>query len=106
MAEPTRRLAAIMFSDIAGYTTMMGEDRAVRALRHSRELVKGQVEKHGGRLLEEIGDGTLSSFDSAVSAVECAREIQTRVADADFALRIGIHIGDVLVSESQPSSRT
>ena len=65
-------------------------------------MVRAQVEKHGGRLLEEIGDGTLSSFDSAVGAVECAREIQTIVGpDPDYDLRIGIHIGDVLVSGDQ-----
>lgn len=103
MESGTRRLVAIMFSDIAGYTALMGkdEDLAVRALERSRFVVRSQVEKHGGRLLEEIGDGTLSSFDSAVGAVECAREIQTIVGAEDFDLRIGIHIGDVLISGDQ-----
>jgi pimeloyl-ACP methyl ester carboxylesterase len=93
-----------MFTDIAGYTALMGEDEelAVRALDHSRSVVRAQVEKHGGRLLEEIGDGTLSSFDSAVAAVECAREIQTLVGpNPQYDLRIGIHIGDVLISGDQ-----
>jgi class 3 adenylate cyclase/pimeloyl-ACP methyl ester carboxylesterase len=104
MESGTRRLVAIMFSDIAGYTSLMGEDEdlAIRVLERSREIVRAQVEKHGGRLLEEIGDGTLSSFDSAVSAVECSRDIQEIVgADPDFDLRIGIHIGDVLLSGDQ-----
>ena len=67
MASGTRRLVAIVFSDIAGYTAMMGEDeeRAVRALERSRALVRAGVQKHGGQLIEEIGDGTLSKFDSA-----------------------------------------
>ncbi|MBW2292151.1 MAG: alpha/beta fold hydrolase [Deltaproteobacteria bacterium] len=104
MPKSNRRLIAIMFTDIAGYTAMMGEDeaRAVRALERSRVVVRENLEKFGGQLLDEIGDGSLSSFDSAVSAVECARAIQTLVgADPDYDLRIGIHIGDVLVTDDQ-----
>ncbi len=104
MEPGTRRLVAIMFADIAAYTVLMGEneDLAVRVLGRSRSAIRTQVEKHGGRLLEEVGDGTLACFDSAVSAVECAREIQTIVGpDPDFDLRIGIHIGDVLISGDQ-----
>ena len=104
MTESTRKLVAIMFTDIANYTGMMGadEDRAVHALELSRNVVRQQVAKHGGELLEEIGDGSLSSFGSAVNAVECAREIQQIVvAQSDFELRIGIHIGDVLISGHQ-----
>ena len=87
MEAGTRRLVAIMFSDIAAYTVLMGkdEDLAVRVLGRSRSAIRTQVEKHGGRLLEEIGDGTLACFDSAVSAVECAREIQIIIGpDPDF----------------------
>jgi pimeloyl-ACP methyl ester carboxylesterase len=93
-----------MFTDIAGYTALMGEDeeRAVAILARCRSIVRPQVEKYGGRVLDEVGDGMLASFDSGVSAVECAREIQAIVgAESDFGLRIGIHIGDVLVSEKQ-----
>ena len=97
-----RKLVAIMFTDIAGYTAMMGEneDRAVAALQRSRTLVDAQVAKYGGTVLDTVGDGTLSSFNSAVSAVECAREIQQEVSADAFELRIGIHIGDVLVSDN------
>ncbi len=104
MTEPSRRLVAIMFTDIAGYTALMGRDegRAVRALRSCRQLVRAQVEAFHGTLLEEIGDGALASFDSAVGAVQCAHAIQQQVAtDPDYELHIGIHIGDVLVSGSQ-----
>jgi class 3 adenylate cyclase len=89
-----------MFTDIAGYTAMMGKDenRAAAALKLSRTTVHAQVAKHDGTVLDNVGDGTLSTFESAVSAVECAREIQARMAGEDFELRIGIHIGDVLVS--------
>ena len=98
----SRKLFAIMFSDIAGYTALMGTDeaRAIRALDRSRYITRTQVEKFGGELLEEIGDGALSRFDSAVGAVECAREIQSIIGpEPDFDLRIGIHIGDVVTSD-------
>jgi class 3 adenylate cyclase/pimeloyl-ACP methyl ester carboxylesterase len=98
MSEATRRLVAILFSDIAGYTAMMGRDeqRTVCALERSREIVRTHVEAHRGRILDEIGDGCLASFESALEAVECARSIQQAVsAEDDFDFRIGIHVGDV-----------
>jgi adenylate cyclase len=98
-ANPTRELAAIMFSDIAGYTLTMGrdEERAVRALREHRALLRSLLPRFNGRMLGEIGDGTLSSFHSAVDAVNCAREVQAAARDSsDLRLRIGIHLGDVL----------
>jgi class 3 adenylate cyclase len=104
LSHANRRLVAIMFTDIAGYTALMGEDenRAVDVLARCRSIVRPQVEKYGGRILDEVGDGMLASFDSGVSAVECAREIQgIVVGDPEFDLRIGIHIGDVLVSDKQ-----
>jgi class 3 adenylate cyclase len=78
MAVSSRRLVAIMFTDIAGYTDTMGKDeaKALLALESSREIVSSEVEAHGGTALDRIGDGTLSSFDSAVAAVDCARKIQ------------------------------
>lgn len=99
----TRELAAIMFSDIAGYTRIMGRDEptAIRALDEHRELLRGLLPKFNGRMLGEIGDGTLSSFHSAVDAVNCAREVQGSLnEDADLRLRIGIHVGDVLFANN------
>jgi class 3 adenylate cyclase len=96
-----RRLAAIMFTDIAAYTVLMGEDerRARRILERSRELLDRLVPKFNGKLIEHVGDGSLSSFDSAVEAVSCAHEIQEALRnDAELQLRIGIHIGDVVLS--------
>jgi adenylate cyclase len=99
----TRELAAIMFSDIAGYTLIMGRDErtAIRALDEHRELLRGLLPKFNGRMLGEIGDGTLSSFHSAVDAVNCAREVQaTLMDDPELRLRIGIHVGDVLFANN------
>lgn len=101
-ANPTRELAAIMFSDIVGYTAIMGRDeqRAMRALAAHRELLRSILPRFNGRLIGEIGDGTLSSFHSAVDAVNCAREIQASLAsDSELRIRIGIHVGDVVFTE-------
>src|SRR5580698_2129384 len=101
--NPTRELAAIMFSDIAGYTLIMGRDeaKAIRALSEHRELLRSLLPKFNGRILGEIGDGTLSSFHSATDAVNCARELQAAlVDDSERKLRIGIHLGDVVFANN------
>ncbi|MCB0840923.1 MAG: adenylate/guanylate cyclase domain-containing protein, partial [Bacteroidetes bacterium] len=74
----TRRLAAIMFTDIVGYTAMMQKNEAEgMAKAHAfRKVMQTRVEAHHGELLEIRGDGSLSVFNSAVDAVACAKEIQ------------------------------
>jgi class 3 adenylate cyclase len=99
MDSPTRELAAIMFSDIAGYTAIMGRDEqaALRALDTHRAMLRTLLPKFNGQLIGEIGDGTLSSFHSATEAVNCAREVQALAErQRDCRLRIGIHLGDVI----------
>jgi adenylate cyclase len=101
-ANPTRELAAIMFSDIVGYTAIMGRDEheGLRAVREHREHLRTMLPRFNGRLIGEIGDGTLSSFHSAVDAVNCARELQANLAeDPELRLRIGIHVGDVVFTD-------
>ncbi len=95
-----RKLAAIMFTDIVGYTALMGEDeqKALHLLQKNRGLLKPIIEQFRGEWLKEIGDGSLSSFASAVDAVNCALAIQQVLKDdPDLKLRIGIHVGDVVV---------
>src|SRR6266478_5274025 len=102
-ANPTRELAAIMFSDIAGYTAIMGRDerKALRALDDHRELLRTILPRFNGRLVGEIGDGTLSSFHSALDAVNCASAAQAALQDdPSLKLRIGIHLGDVVFSNN------
>jgi TolB-like protein/class 3 adenylate cyclase/Tfp pilus assembly protein PilF len=102
-ANPTRELAAIMFSDIAGYTAIMGRDerKALRALDDHRDLLRTILPRFNGRLVGEIGDGTLSSFHSALDAVNCARAAQAALQDdSSLKLRIGIHLGDVVFSNN------
>ncbi|MFI5352653.1 MAG: adenylate/guanylate cyclase domain-containing protein [Candidatus Binatales bacterium] len=99
--NPTRELAAITFSDIVGYTAIIGrdEERAMRALAEHRALLRTLLPKFNGRMIGEIGDGTLSSFHSALDAANCAREVQASLEGKDeFRVRIGIHVGDVLFS--------
>ena len=83
MSETTRRLTAILFSDIAGYTAQMGadEERAIAAVARSRRVQRGLVEQFRGEWLQEIGDGALAIFPSSVDAVACALEIQRKLRD-------------------------
>jgi TolB-like protein/class 3 adenylate cyclase/Flp pilus assembly protein TadD len=95
----TRRLSAIMFTDIVGYTALMQEDeaRAMRARDRQRRVLEHQIGRHGGRILQVYGDGTLSVFDSAVAAVDAAVAIQLELAsEPRVPLRVGIHTGDIV----------
>jgi class 3 adenylate cyclase/TolB-like protein len=98
--ESKRQLAAIMFTDIVGYTAMMGKDssKALELVRINRKIQKPLVEKHGGKWLKEMGDGAMAQFNTALDAVNCAVEIQ-RISRADFDadLKIGIHLGDITI---------
>ncbi|OGG05543.1 MAG: hypothetical protein A3F83_11445 [Candidatus Glassbacteria bacterium RIFCSPLOWO2_12_FULL_58_11] len=88
-----------MFSDIAGFTAIMARDeqKALEALQKTRDTLKPLIEYYNGEWLKEMGDGALSCFESAVEAVNCALEVQRALKDeADFKLRIGIHLGDVV----------
>jgi len=93
-----RRLAAIMFTDIVGYTALMGsdEDKAFKVLRKNREIQRPIIKKYRGEWLKEMGDGILASFHSSSDAVRCAGEIQQAAKKEGIALRIGIHEGEVV----------
>jgi len=93
-----RRLAAIMFTDIVGYTALMGtdEEKAFQILRKNREIHKPLIKKYRGKWLKEMGDGILASFHTSSDAVRCAGEIQHEAKKADIPLRIGIHEGEVV----------
>jgi len=94
-----RRLAAIMFTDIVGYTALMGRDeqKAFKLLEKNRLLQKPLIEKHRGTLLKEIGDATLASFQSVYDAIRCAEEIiLASLNEPGLSLRIGVHEGEVV----------
>ena len=99
MSTEERKLAAIVFTDICGFTELMGRDetKAMALLEQQRALLKPIINNFNGEWLKEIGDGVLISFPSAVKAVTCSLEIQRILAhNSDLTLRIGIHIGDVI----------
>lgn len=93
------RLAAVMFTDIAGYTAMMQRDEpaALAILERHREVLETVTDRYGGEVIQYYGDGSLSIFDSAIAAVACALEIQKiAVQEPVLPLRIGIHEGDIV----------
>ena len=91
--------AAIMFTDIVGYTQMMEVDQAMamRLLEKNRNLQQYCIEQYGGTWIKEMGDGILASFASANDAVECALNIQDACKNISrLELRIGIDLGQVV----------
>ncbi|MGH8458816.1 MAG: adenylate/guanylate cyclase domain-containing protein, partial [Nevskiales bacterium] len=100
-----RRLAAVMFSDMVGYSalTRANEAQALRLLDEHFRLVRTVVRDYRGREIKTIGDAFLISFDSALAALDCAIAVQQKHAarnravapDEHFEIRIGIHLGDV-----------
>ena len=100
MSSLKRRLAAIVFTDIVGFTDLSSKDEegAYKLVVKQREILKPIVEKHEGEWLKEEGDGLLLSFPSSKQAVNCSIQIQTAVKNIDdLNLRIGIHQGDIII---------
>src|SRR5437660_705780 len=106
----TRRLAAILAADVAGYSRLMGADEegtlaALKAIR--REVVDPKIEEHRGRIVKTTGDGLLVEFASVVDAVRCAVEVQRGMAERNadvraekrIEFRIGINLGDVILDD-------
>src|SRR5215472_16438219 len=106
----TRRLAAILAADVAGYSRLMGVDEEgtlerLKALR--REFVDPKIAEHKGRLVKTTGDGLLVEFGSVVDALRCAVEVQREMAgrntgvprDSRIEFRIGINMGDIVVED-------
>jgi class 3 adenylate cyclase/uncharacterized membrane protein HdeD (DUF308 family) len=104
----TRRLAAILAADVAGYSRLMGADEEgthERLKAHRRELVDPKIGEHSGRIVKTTGDGMLVEFPSVVDAVRCAAELQRAMIDREAGIpedrrirfRIGINLGDIIV---------
>jgi adenylate cyclase len=103
----TRRLAAILAADVAGYSRLMGTDEEgthERLKAHFRQLIDPKIEEHRGRIVKNTGDGLLAEFASVVDAVRCAAEVQRGMIDREpmvdderrIRFRIGINLGDVI----------
>jgi TolB-like protein/class 3 adenylate cyclase len=95
----TRQLAAIMFTDIVGYTALMGKDeqKAFELLRKNREIHKPLIKQFHGTWIKELGDGVMASFHTVTDAVFCAAAIHQACSKIEgLQLRIGIHLGEVI----------
>jgi adenylate cyclase len=111
MDEPsqTRKLAAILAADVAGYSRLMGDDEkaTVQTLTDYRKVFVEHIARHHGKVVDTTGDSVLAIFDSPVEAVGCATDIQQELArrnrhladDRQMKFRIGINLGDVIVRE-------
>src|SRR5579872_4609065 len=100
---PTRRLAAIMAADVAGFSAAMERDEEgtfaqVQELR--RKVIEPKIEEHTGRLVKTTGDGFLAEFASPIAAMRCALAIQSELSSNPLKLRIGVNLGDVIVEEN------
>lgn len=113
MSEGKRRLAAIMFTDMVGYTTLgqTNESLSLALLDDQKQLIRPILNKHHGREVKTIGDGFLVEFSSALDAVKCSYDIQrttrefnvSRSNEQKLHLRIGVHLGDVVESQGDIS---
>jgi adenylate cyclase len=113
LPEGTRRLAAIMFTDMIGYTALgqSNESLSLALLEEQRKLVRPILTKHNGREVKTIGDAFFVEFPSALDAVRCAYDIQRATREFNislpeprrFHLRVGVHLGDVVESEEDVS---
>lgn len=105
----TRRLAAILAADVAGYSRLMGDDEraTISTLREYREVFREHIESNGGRVVDMAGDSVLAVFDSASGAVLAATQIQDEIAQRNDSLpderrmlfRIGVNLGDIEEAE-------
>jgi TolB-like protein/class 3 adenylate cyclase len=106
-----RRLAAVLAADVVGYSRLMGvseEGTLVRLKAIRKTVVDPAIAEHRGRIVKTTGDGVLVEFASAVDAVRCAAEVQQRMAQQNsdvpqqsrIDLRIGIHVGDIIVDDN------
>ena len=105
-----RRLATILFADVAGYSRMMraDEDQTLGDLRaHLAELIAPIVSRHHGRIVKTVGDGILVEYGSPVEAVRCAVDLQRGMAERNATVpeprrqtfRIGLHLGDIIAAD-------
>ena len=105
-----RRLSAIMFTDIVGYSAVMNRNElaAIDLLENHKKITTPIVENYNGKILKPQGDGFMIEFSSVVDAVRCAMGIQKEISnfntdkneDEEIRLRIGIHMGDLLIKDN------
>jgi len=106
LADDIRKLAALMITDMVGYTRLSQRDEALalRLLEEHNGVIRDSVASHGGREVKQTGDGFFVEFPSALQAISCSIDVQRRFHDRNakadeadrFHVRIGLHVGDVV----------
>jgi adenylate cyclase len=99
-----RQLSAILFTDIEGYTAIMqqSEQKAMIIKDRHREVLQKAHKKFNGRIIQYYGDGTLSTFQSVIDAVQCALFMQKKFLQLpQVPVRMGLHIGDIIFNQEQ-----
>ncbi len=104
--QPNRRLAAVMFLDMVGYSAMMAgdEERALACVAELEKLLRAEVPKFGGRVVKFLGDGSMAEFPTALAAVRCSQSVIQDVesnnawvpAEKRYSVRIGLHLGELV----------
>jgi adenylate cyclase len=104
--QPNRRLAAVMFLDMVGYSAMMAgdEERALACVGELEKLLRAEVPKFGGRVVKFLGDGSMAEFPTALAAVRCSQSVLQDVesnnawvpAEKRYSVRIGLHLGELV----------
>lgn len=104
--QPSRRLAAVMFLDMVGYSAMMAgdEERALACVAELEKLLRAEVPKFGGRVVKFLGDGSMAEFPTALAAVRCSQSVIQDVesnnawvpAEKRYSVRIGLHLGELV----------
>ncbi len=104
----TRRVCAVLLADVTGFSKLMGEndERTAHAVHHLQSIAQGIVGEHNGRAEPVAGDALFATFDSVVAAVQAAVALQRRIAaepfeDQQLQIRIGVHLGDVLLRDGR-----
>lgn len=101
-SKAQRKLVAILFADIVGYTSLMQQDEAStrKKVKKFRDTLNEKVANHFGQIVQYYGDGCLCTFDSTVNVMKCALSVQQVFqTEPTVPVRIGLHTGDVYFEE-------
>ena len=104
--QQNRRLAAIMFLDMVGYSAMMSKDeaRALACVGELEKLLRAEIPRYGGRLVKFLGDGSMAEFPTALASVTCSQSVLSTIEannawiapENRYAVRIGLHLGELV----------